>query len=213
VKQELLDNRPKRERDPEAKKRRICDAATVLFVDQGFFPTTLADVAKAANVSKSTILLHFGTMANLARELALHHFKLMGEELGTLIDRSAGVEQHVRVGTANYVRWCAANPYPARFLLAMRHQEFLENPDLPRQVAEETSKGSVELIRIGQSEGSIRSGDPEFLAHMYSAPAQKMVQMKLELGIGGDLVEMADAAGDLSWRMLCQPIEPEEREM
>ena len=123
------------------------------------------------------------------------------------------VEQHVRVGTANYVRWCAANPYPARFLLAMRHQEFLENPDLPRQVAEETSKGSVELIRIGQSEGSIRSGDPEFLAHMYSAPAQKMVQMKLELGIGGDLVEMADAAGDLAWRMVCQPIEPEEREM
>lgn len=199
--QKVSNSKPKRERDPEAKKRRISKAATELFVDKGFYPTTLADIAAKAQVSKSTILLHFRSLENLARELIEYHFKVAGEDL-KVPNGYSSVEESIKVGMANYVRWCAANPYPARFLLAVRHLEFLDDLVLPRNIAYETSKSSVERLRQGQQEGFIRPGDPVLFAHMISSPVSKVVQMKLELGIGDDLEKVADELGDLAWRMI-----------
>lgn len=192
----------KRVRDPEAKKKAISKAATKLFVTQGYFPTTLEQIAKASSVSKSTILLHFKSKDNLARELTEYHFAALGEHHRTLSKDYGSTEEHIRRGNADYVRWCAKNPYPARFLVALRHQEFVTDPELTRRIADETSRATRKILQRGQEEGSVRAGDLEFLAHTMSAPAQKMVRMKLELGLGGNLEEMADSLGELAWQIV-----------
>ncbi len=195
-------HRPKRVRDPEAKKNAISKAATMLFVTKGYFPTTLEMIAKKSGVSKSTILLHFKSKDNLARELTEHHFDSLGEHHKALSKDYGSTEEHIRRGNADYVRWCAANPYPARFLVALRHHEFVTDSGLIRRLADETSKATRKILRRGQKEGSVRAGDLEFLAHTMSAPAQKMVRMKLELGLGGNLEEMADLLGELAWQIV-----------
>ena len=52
---------PTRERDPEAKRIRIIDAALDLFQRQGFAETTIDEIAAAARVGRRTVFDHFPT--------------------------------------------------------------------------------------------------------------------------------------------------------
>lgn len=51
--------RPTRERDPQAKRERIADAALELFTAKGFAKTTIDDIAAAAKVGRRTVFHHF----------------------------------------------------------------------------------------------------------------------------------------------------------
>ncbi|MDT3446397.1 MULTISPECIES: TetR/AcrR family transcriptional regulator [unclassified Pseudofrankia] len=50
-----------RERNPEAKRRRIADAALDLFQRQGYAETTIDQIAAAAQVGRRTVFHHFPT--------------------------------------------------------------------------------------------------------------------------------------------------------
>ena len=66
-------------RDPDAKKRRILEAARLLLVERDFSDIVLDDVAKKAGVAKGTLFLHFknkeelfsAAFADLAESLEL----------------------------------------------------------------------------------------------------------------------------------------------
>lgn len=51
----------RRRADAEARQRRIVDAATDLFVEQGFSATSIDQIAAAADVSAPTIYATFGS--------------------------------------------------------------------------------------------------------------------------------------------------------
>lgn len=53
----------RRRADAEARQRSIIEAATKLFVDQGFGPTTIDQIAAAADVSAQTIYATYGSKA------------------------------------------------------------------------------------------------------------------------------------------------------
>ena len=55
--------------DPEATRESILDAATALFVDRGYEGVSMSAIAKDAGVTKSLIHHHFGTKAELYRDV------------------------------------------------------------------------------------------------------------------------------------------------
>jgi AcrR family transcriptional regulator len=60
----------RRRADAEARQRRIIEAATDLFVEQGFGATSIDQIAAAANVSSPTVYATFGSKAGvLARAI------------------------------------------------------------------------------------------------------------------------------------------------
>jgi AcrR family transcriptional regulator len=61
--------KPVRKRDREATRARIVDAARDLFLEQGYARTTIADVARAAEVAPQTVYWAFGSKAGLVREI------------------------------------------------------------------------------------------------------------------------------------------------
>ncbi|WP_045693939.1 TetR/AcrR family transcriptional regulator [Streptomyces rubellomurinus] len=73
----------------ELNKRRtreaISDAATRLFIDQGFDRTTIAEVAAAAGVAKMTVTNHFPRKEDLLLDL---HEELAGRLARTVADRA-----------------------------------------------------------------------------------------------------------------------------
>ena len=54
-----------RRADAEARRRRIVDAATVLFIEQGFGATSIDQIAAAADVSTQTIYATYGSKASV----------------------------------------------------------------------------------------------------------------------------------------------------
>jgi AcrR family transcriptional regulator len=49
-------------------RRRIRDAADALFLQHGYVPTSMDDIARAAGVSRQTVFTAFGSKANLLKE-------------------------------------------------------------------------------------------------------------------------------------------------
>jgi len=60
-------------RDPEATKKRLLDAAMRLMSTKGYAATSVDDVCRAAGVTKGGLFHHFATKEDLAKE-ALHCF-------------------------------------------------------------------------------------------------------------------------------------------
>jgi AcrR family transcriptional regulator len=58
------DNR-RRRADAEARQRRIVEAATALFIEQGFGPTSIDQIATTADVSSPTIYSTYGSKAGV----------------------------------------------------------------------------------------------------------------------------------------------------
>ena len=61
--------KPIRKRDRDATRARIVDAARSLFVVQGYARTTIADIARDADVAPQTVYWAFGSKAGLVREI------------------------------------------------------------------------------------------------------------------------------------------------
>jgi AcrR family transcriptional regulator len=61
--------KPTRKRDRQATRGRIVDAARGLFVEQGYARTTIADIARTADVAPQTVYWAFGSKAGLVREI------------------------------------------------------------------------------------------------------------------------------------------------
>jgi AcrR family transcriptional regulator len=57
-----------RRRRPEEVRRALIEAASTLFAENGYGPTTAKQIAQAAGASESMLLRHFGPKSTLARE-------------------------------------------------------------------------------------------------------------------------------------------------
>jgi AcrR family transcriptional regulator len=97
--------KPTRKRDREATRGRIVDAARDLFLAQGYARTTIADVARAADVAPQTVYWAFGSKAGLVRSIRDAWFASAGtgERIGAVkaiadpgerLDAFAGFMRH-----------------------------------------------------------------------------------------------------------------------
>ncbi len=65
----------------EEKKELIMKTALNLFADQGFYNTTIADIAKAMDMSVGNVYNYFPSKESLAKELLIYSSKRFGDEI------------------------------------------------------------------------------------------------------------------------------------
>lgn len=107
------------------RRQAILDAALACFTRTGYDQTTLADIRQAANASTGSIYHHFGSKEQIAASLyldAVASTQQAGLE-ALLKTRTGRTGVHALVGA--YLDWVEAHPDHARFLLWMRHADFL----------------------------------------------------------------------------------------
>ena len=118
-------NRAQAERT-RATRSRIVDAATSLFVRDGYLETTMSGIAKSAGVAVQTLYLSFGSkVAVLEAALAAATDGHPHPDRPTPADGPAALDQHVRSSAAAIereyplaavLRAAAADPEPAELL-------------------------------------------------------------------------------------------------
>jgi AcrR family transcriptional regulator len=107
------------------RRQAILDAALACFTKAGYDQTTLADIRQAANASTGSIYHHFGSKEQIAASLYLDAV-VSTQQAGLealLRTRTGRTGVHALVGA--YLDWVEAHPDHARFLLWMRHADFL----------------------------------------------------------------------------------------
>lgn len=85
----------------QLRRKRISDAATVLFSERGFDGTSIADIAAAAGVSKMTVTNHFALKEDLVFDefdQQLRDIRARLEPAASLTDAMAAIEEHCIAG-------------------------------------------------------------------------------------------------------------------
>lgn len=187
---------PRRGRPPAQEAgqaaERILDAATSLFLEQGFGRTTLDQVAARAKTGKSSLYGHFKDKETLFSAVVHHSIELMFAEMDTP-PKGASLDEQLRITGKNLAEKmllprCAA-------LMRITAAEAETMPDLARSAYQVSFDGTVQRL-IEVLEGELSPAD-----HDLAAIARRFVELALQplsfqAAFGGDLAKLLDRSAD-----------------
>lgn len=113
-------------------REKLLEKAIQVFAQRGSQHTTIADIAKAANIAQGTIYVYFQSKEELLGECIQ---KIINPEIETIIESTQGIEDamdRLYEFFVQHVRLVKQKPYIARFLtVEARHNEdfYATRPD------------------------------------------------------------------------------------
>lgn len=189
----------KRRRDAEGTRRKIMAAAQSIFATNGFSATSMSDIARGAEVTKSLIHHHFGSKADLWRRVLEDALSaLRAQQLATFARHHDTCDDFVEQGFAAY------------FEFLMENQEFLqmawwseaERGGHGDKTAVGTGRTIKGLMEVGvkkivelQKQQQIRSDlDPEVIFVAGLGIIRHWFNVRRDIGVAGDASGFADRA-------------------
>ncbi|MBF6621597.1 MAG: TetR/AcrR family transcriptional regulator [Patulibacter sp.] len=153
---------PAGERSPVA--LRILVAARTCVLDRGISRVTMSDVARGADVSRTTLYRHYPDADAVLRDLMTVEFgAIVSDARGTAAPRATGRERLVET-VVHGCRRTRDNPL-FRKIVDVDPEFLLPYVTARSGQAQQLVGGLLAAgIRAGQDDGSIRAGDPERLA-------------------------------------------------
>lgn len=98
-------------------RARLLDAAARVVAERGYPGTTVADVVRAAGVSRSTFYAEFGGKQELFVETYRHGVEVLGARIDAAVSAADGWRAQLRAGILAYLETLAAEPEFARAYL------------------------------------------------------------------------------------------------
>ncbi len=194
----------RRERERQALRARIRDAARALFVAQGYQAVTLRKIAKEIEYSTSAIYVHFRDKEALIEELIDEDFRSHARHFQRASAITDPFERLERVGEL-YVDFARLYPNHYKFMFLTDRPNF-SRPD-PSSADQETDATSDDfsensfLILLRTVTACIETGrladefsDPHQVAHMLWSAVHGAVSLELILGTRIELPPMAIGA-------------------
>lgn len=143
-------------------RSRILVEATRLFADRGYDGTPIEDIARAAGVTRPTLVYHFGSKVSLRDEVLSALLSHWRDQLPSLLAAATSGADRFRSAFEALTSFFQADPARAKLLV----REMLDRPEamaeLFRVQLQPWTSLITDYIRQGQHEGRIRSSvDPE----------------------------------------------------
>ena len=182
-------------RNPEATRGSLLKAAEAVFVEKGFGDTTLSEIARRADITKSLIHHYFGSKENLWQEVKQRRIDHYADEQLAMLEDADPTDDLLRDSLKLYFRFLKANPEIVRILAWM----FLErDTDICAEKHDILIAKGVERIRAGQRQGIIRDDlDARFVLFTFLGLAQHWFQDKehfiSDFGIEGMPADLDEA--------------------
>ena len=97
--------------DKKSKKsEKILDAALLLFSKNGFYATTIPDIAKAMGMSVGNIYNYFSSKEKLAKEIIKYSSDILGEEIRKVNEQNLSSKEKIRAIVAVYFDMASTKP-------------------------------------------------------------------------------------------------------
>lgn len=153
-----MGTKERKEREKEARKEEIIDAAEKLFFEKGLAAATMDEIAERAELSKGTIYLYYKSKEDLYLAVSIRGLDVMHELFErALSNGQSTIQQIANLGEAYYEFFKSNRNYFRMFI-------FFENPRLQTQVSDDMKEQCsiaerrvwdlvVRLIQRGIDEG------------------------------------------------------------
>ncbi len=140
----------------EEKKNNIIDVALKLFSKNGFYNTTIPDIAKALNISVGSMYNYFASKEVLAKDIMRYTSEILGEKIKKINNSQISTKEKIKKIVATYFEIADDRPEMIEYFLRI----YLSNRDIFKNGCEGMICVSafVTEIMIFFEEG-VRSGD------------------------------------------------------
>ncbi|MEL7367393.1 MAG: TetR/AcrR family transcriptional regulator [Myxococcota bacterium] len=157
---------------PEQDRReQILSAARRCFIENGFHPTRMDDIAKAAGLSKGGVYFHFKSKQDVFNSLVDDEFAESMKFLRGIHQGDRPIRDKMQNIGAHFLQYFAQAPDAPRFFVVMGEMA-LRDAELSQKLAQMQGQFITEvsnLIRQGVEEGIFRPVDVEVVAALLKA--------------------------------------------
>ena len=166
----------RQQRDPEATRTALIEAAEAIFLEKGFGNTALSEIARRAGITKSLIHHYFGSKEGLWREVKTLRFVHYAQKQMAMLEDSQPSAELLRASVAFYFDFLRRNPEIVRVLAWMfLEQDVQECMDMDRELIQT----GIQKIRDTQAMGQLRKDvDPRFILFAFIGLCQHWFQDK-----------------------------------
>jgi AcrR family transcriptional regulator len=169
----------RRDRERDALRAKILDAARRLFVEEGYEAVSMRKIADAIEYSPTAIYAHFEDKAALMQQLCQHDFASLAHVFHDLAQIQDPLERIRQTGHA-YIRFAAANPNHYRFMFMMPHADVQGECEIQQAYEQDVNKDNPNensyLFLLLACEQAIKEGwlrpeltDPQLVAQTFWA--------------------------------------------
>ena len=160
------------------RREQVIEAGSRLFAEQGYHGTTVGDICDTLGVGKGVFYWYFPSKEALFAELLqsslLELRRYQQAAIATVDDPVARIEQGIRAS----IEFFRENPgFLELTRIAARYEEFSTFVTRGQEIV---VADTANHIKEGMSEGSIRHGDPELMAHGILGAIFHFVEIYLE---------------------------------
>ena len=153
----------------EEKKKDILVVATKLFAEKGYEGTTMAEIAKLANVGFGTVATYYDNKETLLYKCVEEPMTEFLEEALRFDAQPNNYEEEIKKMTYHHIRLFHENRIYLLLLIHVTSQwEKYLKPFLIAHEATKALANKIELlIQNGQNEGKIAESDPNIISNAY----------------------------------------------
>jgi len=121
----------------EEKKNNIIDVALKLFSKNGFYNTTIPDIAKALNISVGSMYNYFSSKEVLAKDIMRYTSEILGEKIKKINNSQISTKEKIKKIVATYFEIADEKPEMIEYFFVTEIMIFFEegvrNGDLRNQ--------------------------------------------------------------------------------
>jgi AcrR family transcriptional regulator len=177
------------------RRETILAAALEAFAEQGVEGTTIAEVRRRSGASVGSIYHHFGDKEGLADALYLDGLRRYQQGFLDVLARHADAERGVKALVRHHLRWVAANPDLARYLLRRREVD-------DEAVNAELRRASTDWLAHQRQAGRLRPLPSDLTLVLLIGGAQEFCRLWLA-GRAQTSIERAERPlAEAAWRAL-----------
>ena len=171
------------------RREQIIDFATARFAEQGYHPTSVAEIVDAIGVGKGVFYWYFSSKEELFLEILRDAQLDLRRTQRAAIDKESDGLRKIEVGIRASMRWSGTHRDQMKlFRFASTEESFA--PAL-RKGGEVAATDVIRLVNEGIEEGVIRDSDPVVLAHSILGLTTYLAQVfiheqDMEADVGAD---------------------------
>jgi len=163
-----------------ARRETIIQAALACFVELGFASTTVEDIRRRSKASNGSLYHHFTNKDQLAVAVYLQGLTVYQTGLLKALERNPEAGSGVHAIVRYHLDWVRNHPDWARYLLEMRHAEFMVGSEAA--IADQNHRFMERVVRWLErhiESGALRRLPPDLFLSLIIGPCQEYTRLRL----------------------------------
>lgn len=178
----------------DMRRNQILDAARKCFIEKGYFPTRMEDIAKEARLSKGGIYFHFEGKQQVFEALVQKEYDDTVTFLTQLAQQIGSYQELFEKLASHYLEFFRARPDYPRFFMVMAEMAGRDNSvrDMLASIQKQYTKLLGQILQNGIDAGALKPVDTEAMATLLKG-LLNAIEAYSALGVGMEIDRLMSA--------------------